>query len=116
MSRSSGPERIRSCRSSRNQTIHAYTDLLLHDMGDGLADGRPAFAATGQRMANAAAVGARPDRARSTATRSCSTTAARATSTEAILWHGGEASASRERFRAMPAQDRAALLAFLNSL
>lgn len=35
---------------------------------------------------------------------------------EAILWHGGEAAASRERFRLMPARDRAALVAFLNSL
>jgi CxxC motif-containing protein (DUF1111 family) len=35
---------------------------------------------------------------------------------EAILWHGGEAEPSREAFRAMPKADRAALVAFLNSL
>ena len=36
--------------------------------------------------------------------------------TEAILWHGGEAERAREAFRTLPAADRAALLAFLNSL
>ena len=35
---------------------------------------------------------------------------------EAILWHGGEATAAREAFRNLPAADRAALLAFLRSL
>lgn len=35
---------------------------------------------------------------------------------EAILWHGGEAEAAKERFRALPARERADLLAFLNSL
>ncbi|NBQ65453.1 MAG: thiol oxidoreductase, partial [Verrucomicrobia bacterium] len=35
---------------------------------------------------------------------------------EAILWHGGEAEASKENFRTMPASDRAALVKFLKSL
>ena len=36
--------------------------------------------------------------------------------TEAILWHGGEAAASRDAFLRMPKPEREALLAFLNSL
>ena len=35
---------------------------------------------------------------------------------EAILWHGGEASAAREAFRTMTAKDRKALLFFLDSI
>jgi len=35
---------------------------------------------------------------------------------EAVLWHGGEAEAARERFAALPERDRRALLAFLESL
>ncbi len=31
-----------------NQTFHPFTDLLLHDMGEGLADNRPDFEATGR--------------------------------------------------------------------
>jgi CxxC motif-containing protein (DUF1111 family) len=98
-----------------NQTIRAYTDLLLHDMGEGLADDRPVFMATGREWRTPPLWGLgliakvnghtfllHDGRARNAA--------------EAILWHGGEASAARERFRTMAAQDRAALLAFLNSL
>jgi len=98
-----------------NQTIHAFTDLLLHDLGDGLADGRPAFAATGREWRTAPLWGLgliakvnghtfllHDGRARNTA--------------EAILWHGGEATASRQAFRAMSKPNRAALIAFLESL
>jgi CxxC motif-containing protein (DUF1111 family) len=35
---------------------------------------------------------------------------------EAVLWHGGEATTARERFKSLPASDRKALIAFLNSL
>jgi len=95
--------------------MHAYTDLLLHDMGEGLADGRPDFLA-GPRdwrtpplwgiglgaTLNGHASLLHDGRARN--------------ATEAILWHGGEAQGSREAFRAMSAAEREALLAFLNSL
>ena len=125
------------------QTIHPYTDLLLHDMGgvcepvrretadggscmagdnctwtlrcDGLADGRPEGAASGTEWrtaplwglglvetVNPRATYLHDGRARTVA--------------EAILWHGGEAEASRRAFVEMPAHDRAALLAFLGSL
>ena len=50
--------------ATSNQTIRPYTDLLLHDMGAGLADGRPDGEATRQRVADRAAVGHRPHRRR----------------------------------------------------
>ncbi len=98
-----------------NQTIYPYTDLLLHDMGEGLADGRPDFDASGREwrtpplwglglseVVNGAPQLMHDGRARSLI--------------EAILWHGGEAEPARERVRALPAEDRDALLAFLRSL
>jgi CxxC motif-containing protein (DUF1111 family) len=97
------------------QLIRPYTDLLLHDMGEGLADGRDDFAATGQEWrtpplwgigliytVNGHTLFLHDGRARNL--------------TEAILWHGGEAEAAKEAFRAMPRQDREALLQFLESL
>jgi len=98
-----------------DQTIRPYTDLLLHDMGPDLADGRPDYDATGTewrtpplwglgllRSVNGHVLLLHDGRARGFA--------------EAILWHGGEAETSREQFRAMAAGDRAALLRFLESL
>ena len=98
-----------------NQVIHPYTDMLVHDMGPGLADNRPDYQAGGQewRTAPLWGLGLYPTvnspgyylhdgRAR--------------TVTEAILWHGGEAEQSKNNFQAMPAADRSALLAFLQSL
>jgi CxxC motif-containing protein (DUF1111 family) len=97
------------------QEIHPYTDLLLHDMGEGLADGRPDGAADGSEWRTAPLWGLgltqtvlpyagylHDGRARSLE--------------EAILWHGGEAEHSRERFRTLAAADRAALVKFLGSL
>lgn len=102
----------------RNQTIKPYTDLLLHDMGPALADSFSEGQAGGsfwrtsplwgigyteKVMGSSAKVGYLHDgRAR--------------TLTEAILWHGGEAEKSRQRFEAMTKGDRDALLAFLRSL
>ena len=101
--------------ATRDQIIHPYTDLLLHDMGEGLADNRPDFEATGRewRTAPLWGLGLLPvvnghtyllhdGRARNVE--------------EAILWHGGEAQKSREFYRQLPAEDRQALLAFLESL
>ena len=97
------------------QTIHPYTDLLLHDMGEGLADGREDFAASGQEWRTPPLWGIglideingerfllHDGRAR--------------TLEEAILWHGGEAEASKEEFRLADAEQRAALIAFLEAL
>lgn len=98
-----------------HQTIHPYTDLLLHDMGEGLADRRPDHLASGQQWRTPPLWGLgllervnehhtllHDGRARSLL--------------EAILWHGGEAAAARESVRRMSTEEREALLAFLRSL
>jgi CxxC motif-containing protein (DUF1111 family) len=98
-----------------DQTFHPFTDLLLHDMGDELADGRPDHDADGREwrtpplwgiglveIVNGHSFLLHDGRARDLA--------------EAILWHGGEGAAAREAFRTMSAEDRAALLRFLASL
>jgi CxxC motif-containing protein (DUF1111 family) len=95
--------------------IRPYTDLLVHDMGDDLADGRPDFEASGNewRTPPLWGIGLLPDvsghsdllhdgRARDVS--------------EAILWHGGEAEPAREAFRTMSAADRTALVKFVESL
>ena len=98
-----------------HQRIWPYTDLLLHDMGEGLADGRPDYEASGSEWRTPPLWGVglletvnrhqfllHDGRARGFA--------------EAILWHGGEGEAAREAFRAMSTAERDALLRFLESL
>lgn len=104
-----------SSAALQGQTIWPYTDLLLHDMGQGLADGRPDFQASGQQWRTPPlwGIGLIPDvnghnrllhdgRARG--------------AMEAILWHDGEAKASQQAVLKMNAQERAALVKFLESL
>jgi len=96
-------------------TIHPYTDLLLHDMGDGLADGRPDWEASGRdwRTAPLWGIGLVP----AVADRPAYLHDGRARNlTEAILWHDGEGKGARNFFAEATARDRAALIAFLNSL
>lgn len=98
-----------------NQVFYPFTDLLLHDMGEGLADNRPDFKADGkewktrplwgiglQQIVNGHTEYLHDGRARNL--------------TEAIMWHGGEAQASKEAFKNLTAKDRNDLLKFLNSL
>ncbi|MFM7814289.1 MAG: di-heme oxidoredictase family protein [Flavobacteriales bacterium] len=97
------------------QTIHPYTDMLIHDMGEVLSDNRPDYAAStnewrtpplwgiGQTLlVNPLATFLHDGRA--------------TTIEEAILWHGGEAHWSKEDFKQLNAADRAAILFFLQSL
>jgi CxxC motif-containing protein (DUF1111 family) len=99
----------------RSQRIQPYTDLLLHDMGPGLADtlNRDGVANSEWRTAPLWGIGLtagvsggeaylHDGRAR--------------TLEEAILWHGGEAEASREAFEALNEPEQAALIKFLKSL
>ena len=99
----------------RFQLIWPYTDMLLHDMGEGLADGVSEGQASGSewrtpplwgigltRTVNPNATWLHDGRAR--------------TLLEAILWHGGEAQAARDRVVAMTPQERADLIRFLESL
>jgi CxxC motif-containing protein (DUF1111 family) len=98
-----------------NQTIFPYTDLLLHDMGEGLADNRGDFAATGTewrtpplwgigilQVVNGHSDLMHDGRARDLM--------------EAILWHGGEAQQSKDYVKNLSRKDRDALLTFLKSL
>ncbi|MCR9070597.1 MAG: c-type cytochrome [Alphaproteobacteria bacterium] len=97
------------------QTIHPFTDLLLHDMGPGLADGLPEGGAGAQEwrtpplwgiglteIVNGHTDFLHDGRARSLL--------------EAILWHGGEAQSARNHVVGLDAADRDALIAYINSL
>jgi CxxC motif-containing protein (DUF1111 family) len=98
-----------------DQEIHPYTDLLLHDMGPGLADGRPDFAATGSewRTPPLWGLGVVDD---VNGERFLLHDGRAATLAEAILWHGGEAAAAAEAFRTAAAQDRERLVSYLEAL
>ncbi len=97
------------------QTINAYTDLLLHDMGDELADGRPDFAAGPRDWRTPPLWGLGLSQVVSGSSALLHDGRARNV-TEAIMWHGGEGAASREAFGRMTKDQRAALLAFLTSI
>jgi CxxC motif-containing protein (DUF1111 family) len=97
----------------RNQTIHPYSDLLLHDMGEGLADGSGSAQASEWRTAPLWGLGL------------VSTVSGHAhllhdgrarDPIEAVLWHGGEAAFASDAVKALSSEERAALLAFLQSL
>ncbi|HSC86003.1 MAG TPA: di-heme oxidoredictase family protein, partial [Polyangiaceae bacterium] len=111
----------------RGQTIHPYTDLLLHDMGEGLADtlgegsphgegdGEPDGAASGSewRTAPLWSIGlTRP----TTGSESYLHDGRARTLEEAIRWHGGEGAKARDGYLQLSAQEKDALLAFLRSL
>jgi len=99
----------------RGQTIWPYTDLLLHDMGEGLADGRPEAKADGNEWRTAPLWGIGLTEIVNGHTFFLHDGRAR-TLTEAILWHGGEAQRARDAFAALTAEDRQRLLAFVGSL
>lgn len=98
-----------------NQVIWPYTDLLLHDMGDGLADNRPEFEATGREWRTPPLWGLGWSRRVSGHENYLHDGRAR-TLGEAILWHGGEAETARQAFAKLPPRERQALTAFLESL
>lgn len=98
-----------------NQVIRPYSDLLLHDMGDGLADNRTEFQASGREWRTPPLWGIGLTQAVSGHTRFLHDGRAR-NLLEAVLWHGGEATAAQQQVLSFNAEQRAALLAFLNSL
>jgi len=98
-----------------NQSFRAYTDMLLHDMGEALADGRPDFQAGPRDWRTPPLWGLGLSRTVNGSTAMLHDGRARSVS-EAILWHGGEAAASREAFRIMPKADRDALVKFVESI
>ena len=98
-----------------SQLIWPYTDMLLHDMGDGLADNRPEGDASGREWRTPPLWGIGLTQTVSGHTNFLHDGRAR-NLLEAILWHGGEAEAAKKRVVAMSPEQRAALIAFLNSL
>ncbi|MBK84356.1 MAG: di-heme oxidoredictase family protein [Pseudomonadota bacterium] len=115
----------------RNQDIRPYSDFLLHDMGPALADGIVENEAEGSMWRTQPLWGlgllaytqetaeemAGPNIKHGELTRARYLHDGRAkTITEAILWHGGEAEASRTQFEGLTESDREDLLAFLRSL
>lgn len=99
----------------RNQTIRPFTDLLLHDMGSGLADNMGEANAAGSEWRTPPLWNIGLTAGVSGGEAYLHDGRAR-TLEEAILWHGGEGEASKEAFRNMPAADRADLIKFLKSL
>jgi CxxC motif-containing protein (DUF1111 family) len=107
-----GPHRIAALA---DQTIHPYTDLLLHDMGDRVTDGRPDFLAEGVEWRTPPLWGIGLAQTVSPMVTFLHDGRAR-TLEEAILWHGGEAESAKEAFRTASRDEREALIAFLKTL
>lgn len=101
--------------SLSNQTIRPYTDLLLHDMGEGLTDNRPDYKASGSEWRTAPLWGIGLTKIVNGHTNFLHDGRAR-NLTEAILWHGGEGQQSKDSFLKMSAVDRNLLIKFLESL
>lgn len=97
------------------QLIWPYSDFLLHDMGDGLADGQPVGLASGREWRTPPLWGIGLTRTVSGHSFFLHDGRARDLN-EAILWHGGEAEKARNAFSALSKDDRAALITFLESL
>ncbi|TLV04077.1 thiol oxidoreductase [Dyadobacter luticola] len=97
------------------QTIRPYTDLLLHDMGTGLADNRPDYEATGTEWRTPPLWGIGLVKTVNKHTNFLHDGRARNVE-EAILWHGGEAEKSKQAFMTYSKTDREALLRFIDSL
>ncbi|SMC44292.1 di-heme oxidoredictase family protein [Primorskyibacter flagellatus] len=97
------------------QLIWPHTDMLLHDMGEGLADNRPELRATGREWRTAPLWGIGLTRQVSGHEAYLHDGRAR-TLLEAILWHGGEAETARESVIGLDKPDREALIRYLESL
>jgi CxxC motif-containing protein (DUF1111 family) len=104
-----------SIKQLNSQNIFPYTDLLLHDMGDALADGRPDFLATGNEWRTSPLWGIGLIKTVNKHTTLLHDGRARNIE-EAILWHGGESQNSTESFKKLSSTDRNQLIKFVESL
>lgn len=102
-------------KAQKFQLIWPYSDFLLHDMGEGLADNQPVGAASGREWRTPPLWGIGLTESVSGHTFFLHDGRAR-NLTEAILWHGGEAQASRDVFARMEKTERDAIIKFLESL
>jgi CxxC motif-containing protein (DUF1111 family) len=98
-----------------HRDVPLYSDLLLHDMGDGLADGRPDGDADGREWRTTPLWGLRVARGFLNGDLFLLHDGRARTVTDAILLHGGEAQAARNAFTALPDADRSALVDFVES-
>ena len=108
-------QRLRDQPEQSFQLIWPMTDLLLHDMGEGLADHRPEGRASGREWRTAPLWGIGMTEQVNGHTQFLHDGRARSL-LEAVLWHGGEAQAARDAVVALPKSDRAALIRYLESL
>ncbi|MGH7513547.1 MAG: di-heme oxidoredictase family protein [Gemmatimonadales bacterium] len=106
---------LQGVKEVSHQVIHPYTDLLVHDMGPGLADNRADFQANGNEWRTAPLWGIGLVQAVNGHTNFLHDGRARSL-LEAVMWHGGEAQQARDRVQGFSAEQRAALVAFLSSL
>ena len=97
------------------QVIHPYTDMLLHDMGEGLADNRPEYLANGREWRTQPLWGIGYTEEVNGHTYFLHDGRAR-NLLEAVLWHGGEAEKAKQSVLQFNQKERDALIAFLNSL
>ncbi|MDP2094634.1 MAG: di-heme oxidoredictase family protein [Hydrogenophaga sp.] len=102
-------------RQVRGQRIWPYTDLLLHDMGPDLADGRPDFLANGRQWKTPPLWGIGLFKDVNGHQRLLHDGRANGV-LDAVLWHGGEAQGAQEQVLKFSPRDRDALVAFVNSL
>ena len=98
-----------------NRPVALYSDLLLHDMGDALADHRPDADASGREWRTTPLWGLRLIRQFLNGDAFLLHDGRARTIEEAILLHGGEAERTRDRFNSLTAADRAALVDFVGS-
>ncbi len=108
-----GPNAIAALSQKR---VEIYSDLLLHDMGEALADNRPDGEATGREWRTAPLWGTRLVRDFLDGDAFFLHDGRASTLDEAIRLHGGEAVAARDAYAALGAEERANLIAFLESL
>lgn len=101
-----------SLRSENGDSLPVFTDLLLHDMGDGLAGGFPDGFASANEWRTAPLI----DLAARNGKRRYLHDGRAATLDEAIGWHGGEAAKAKELYMNLSAADRAKLIDYLGSL
>ncbi len=97
------------------QLIRPYSDFLLHDMGAGLADGRPEFKASGSEWRTPPLWGIGLSERVNGHTNYLHDGRAR-TFSEAVMWHSGEAQSAKNNFKNLSTAERETLLKFLGSL
>lgn len=98
-----------------HQRIHPYTDLLLHDLGEGLADHRADFDASGSEWRTPPLWGIGLIEGVNGHQQLLHDGRA-AGIDEAIRWHGGEGERARRAYEALPSDARAALVRFVGSI